>query len=191
MRAVLKTAADGIFILDEAGKIEMVNQAAERLFGYAADEILGQNVKLLLPKEVQGLPRGDGAVSGDPGSSSIRMGRVNNRTQEAIGRRKDGSVFTLELAVSEVPRGDRRLYTGIVRDVTERKRAEAEISELNQHLRQLNEQLDGRVRESAPPLERSNDELAAARDQALDASRAKSQFLAQMSHELRHAPQRH
>ena len=185
LRAILKTAAEGIFILDDDGKIEMVNQAAERLFGYAADEILGQNVKLLLPKEVQGLPRGDGAVAGELGTSSIRMGRVNNRTQEAIGRRKDGSVFTLELAVSEVPRGDRRLYTGIVRDVTKRKRAEAEIHDLNQHLRQLNEQLDRRVRERTRQLERSNDELAAARDQALDASRAKSQFLAQMSHELR------
>jgi PAS domain S-box-containing protein len=186
LRVILKTAAEGIFILDDDGTIQMVNQAAERLFGYAAEELKGRNVKLLLPKEVQGLPRADGSAPvADAGISSIRLGRVNNRTQEAVGRRKDGSLFTLELSVSDVPVGERRLYTGIVRDVTERKKAEAEIRELNQHLRELNDQLDRRVRERTRQLERTNDELAIARDQALDASRAKSQFLAQMSHELR------
>ena len=187
LRVILKTAAEGIFILDDDGTIQMVNQAAEILFGYASDELKGQNVKLLLPKEVQGLPRADGSGPAltDPGISSIRLGRVNNRTQEAVGRRKDGSLFTLELSVSDVPVGEKRLYTGIVRDITERKRAEAEIRELNQHLRELNDQLDRRVRERTRQLERTNDELSVARDQALDASRAKGNFLAQMSHELR------
>ena len=184
LRAVLKTAAEGIFILDDAGTIELVNQAAERLFGYSADELKGQNVKRLVPKEVQGLPQSGEAAPID-GVSSIRLGRVNNRTQEAVGRRKDGSLFTLELSVSDVPVGNRRLYTGIVRDITQRKRAEEEIRELNQHLSELNSQLDRRVQERTQQLQKTNVELAAARDQALEASRAKSTFLAQMSHELR------
>src|SRR5262249_3086279 len=118
LRVVLKTAAEGIFILDDEGRIQMVNQAAERLFGYPAGELLGQNGKGLVPKEAQGLPRGDGSPpAGEVATSSIKLGRVTNRTQEATGRRKDGSLFALELSVSDVPVGSRRLYTGIVRDV--------------------------------------------------------------------------
>ncbi|MBI1917277.1 MAG: PAS domain S-box protein [Planctomycetes bacterium] len=187
LRTVLRTAAEGIFILDADGQIQMVNHAAEKIFGYSADELKGQNVKLLLPKEVQGLPDKDNRSADAPPDmvSTIKLGRVNNSTQEVVGRRKDGSVFPLELSVSDVSTADGRLYTGIVRDITERKRAEHEIRELNQHLRDLNDQLDRRVRERTRQLQQTNEDLAAARDQALEASRAKSNFLAQMSHELR------
>src|SRR5262249_664487 len=102
LRTVLRTAAEGIFILDADGRIEMVNQAAEGIFGYPADELKGQNVKLLVPKEAQGLPQGGGPQA-DAMVSSIRMGSANNRTQEVVGRRKDGTTFPLELSVSNVP----------------------------------------------------------------------------------------
>src|SRR5262249_54186670 len=123
LRTILRTAAEGIFILDAEGQIQMVNHAAEQIFGYSADELKGQNVKLLLPKEVQGLPSKDDRGSDAPPDaiSTIKLGRVNNSTQEVVGRRKDGSIFPLELSVSDVPTADGRLYTGIVRDITERK----------------------------------------------------------------------
>src|SRR5262249_62362980 len=157
-----------------------------QIFGYPADELKGQHVKLLLPKEVQGLPARDASANAPlTPTSTIKLGRVNNSTQEAVGRRKDGSLFALDLSVSEALIADGRLYTGIVRDITERKRAEQEIRDLNQHLRDLNDQLDRRVRERTSQLQKTNEDLAVARDQALEASRAKSNFLAQMSHELR------
>src|SRR5262249_41298997 len=170
LRTILRTAAEGIFILDTEGQIQMVNHAAEQIFGYPADELKGQHVKLLLPKEVQGLPARDASANAPlTPTSTIKLGRVNNSTQEAVGRRRDGSLFALELSVSEVLIADGRLYTGIVRDITERKRAEQEIRELNQHLRDLNDQLDRRVRERTSQLQKTNEELAVARDQALDA----------------------
>jgi PAS domain S-box-containing protein len=181
LKAVLRTAAEGIFILDDQGRIEMANQAVEGIFGYRSEELAGENVKLLIPKESR-------ATTGEVGASaieSIRLSRINNRTMEATGRRKDGTLFPLELSVSEVPLGSRRLFTGIVRDVTARKKAEKDIQELNQHLSQLNEQLDRRVQERTRQLQEANQGLALARDQALEASRTKSVFLGQMSHELR------
>src|SRR5262245_357933 len=85
LRAVLKTAAEGILIADEQGQIQMVNHAAERIFGYGGDELRGQAVKLLIPKEVQGLSE----VGFSPGES-LKIGKVSNSTQEVTGRRKDG-----------------------------------------------------------------------------------------------------
>ena len=184
LATILRSAAEGIFILDDQGRVELLNAAAERIFGYSDRELLGQNVKVLIPKEVQGLP-----APGGPGTASeidsIKLGRINNRTQEVIGRRKDGSTFPLELSVSDVPVGDHRVYTGIVRDITERKRAEKEIHDLNDLLRQLNELLDRRVQERTRQLQQANTDLAAARDQAVEVSRVKIVFLAQMSHEFR------
>jgi PAS domain S-box-containing protein len=184
LSAVLRTAAEGIFILDEEGHILMLNQAAQRIFGYSDRELEGKNVKVLLPREVQGLP-----IEGRPelpsAIESIRLGKISNSTQEVIGQRKDGTTFPLELSVSDAPAGGRRIYTGIVRDITERKKAEQEIRDLNDHLRRLNEQLDRRVQERTRQLQKSNEELAVARDQALEASRVKSVFLGQMSHEFR------
>jgi PAS domain S-box-containing protein len=185
LRVVLRTAAEGIFILDDQGRIQLLNQAAQRIFGYTDRELEGQNVKVLIPKEVQGLPIEGKMIDTPSAMESIRVGRINNSTQEAIGRRKDGTLFPLELSVSDVPIGKRRIYTGIVRDISERKRAEKEIRELNDHLRALNEQLDRRVRDRTQQLQHTNEELAVARDHALEGSRVKNLFLAQMSHELR------
>lgn len=184
LKAVLRTAAEGIFILDEAGRIQLLNHAAQRIFGYSDKELEGQNVKVLLPKEVQGLP-GDGPAAGASAIESVRLSKLNNSTQEVVGRRKDGTTFPLELSVSDVPVGSRRIYTGIVRDITDRKKAEKDIKDLNDHLRQLNEQLDRRVQERTRQLQKANHELTHARDQAVEASRVKSVFLGQMSHEFR------
>src|SRR5262249_38992252 len=153
--------------------------------GYSADELKDQNIKVLIPREVQGLPVEGHSPESPSAVESIRVGKINNSTHEVVGRRKDGTTFPLELSVSDVPIANRRVYTGIVRDVTERKRAEQEIRDLNDHLLRLTEQLERRVQDRTRQLQQANQELAVARDQALEASRVKSVFLGQMSHEFR------
>lgn len=115
LRVVLRTAAEGILILDDQGKIQMVNHAAQRIFGYSERELEGQNVKVLIPKEVQGLPVEGRRFDSPSAVESIRVGKINNTTTEGIGRRKDGTTFPLELSVSDVPIGSHRVFTGIVR----------------------------------------------------------------------------
>ncbi len=125
LAAIVNTAAEGIITIDERGIIESVNPSAERMFGYARAEIIGQNVKMLMPAPYR--DEHDNFLSRylTTGTKSIiGIGR------EVPGRRKDGSTFFLDLAVSELHDGNRRLFTGILRDVTERKALEREVLEI-------------------------------------------------------------
>lgn len=115
--AVVETAGDGIITADEGGRVETFNAAAARMFGYTPEEITGESAGLLL--------------SADAGATSapfdVRLDESIGARREASGRRKDGSAFPVELNVGEVNFGERRIFTLILRDITERKREEEKI----------------------------------------------------------------
>jgi PAS domain S-box-containing protein len=119
MRAILETAVEGIITIDHDGLIESMNPAAERIFGYDAAEVRGKNVSSLMPSPDR--ERHDSYLS-----NYLRSGhaRIIGIGREVTGLRKDGTRFPMDLAVSEVRLANRRLFTGFVRDVTDRKRAE-------------------------------------------------------------------
>ena len=126
LRAILQTAVEGIITIDEHGIVESMNPAAEKTFGFKAEEVIGKNVSILMPsphREEHDSYLGNYLRSGH--AKIIGIGR------EVVGQRKDGSVFPMDLAVSEVRLTDRRLFTGFVRDITERKRLEREILEIS------------------------------------------------------------
>jgi PAS domain S-box-containing protein len=121
-QAILDTVLDGIITIDERGVIELVNPAAERLFGYAAQDMIGQNVAMLMPAPYRG-------EHDDYLARYVRTGekRIIGIGREVVGQRQDGSTFPMDLAVAEIRLGDRRLFTGVVRDITTRKRVEQEM----------------------------------------------------------------
>jgi len=119
LRALLEAAVDGIISIDERGLIQTINPAAERLFGYAAPEVIGQNVKVLMPAPYRGEHDGYLARYLATGEKKIiGIGR------EVVGLRKDGTTFPMDLSVAEARLGDERIFVGIIRDISERKRAE-------------------------------------------------------------------
>jgi PAS domain S-box-containing protein len=120
--AVVETAGDGIITADEWGRVESFNAAAEHIFGYAADEIEGRGIHTLL-----GAEGGGGAGAPTPQQRGATLYESIGARREAAGRRKDGSVFPVEVNVGEVTFGERRIFTLILRDITERKREEAKI----------------------------------------------------------------
>lgn len=143
-RVILEAAVDAVITIDEQGVIDSLNPAAERMFGYSAEEIRGQNVKLLMP-----VPYRDEHDTYLKNYLETGVRKVIGIGREVAGRRRDGAVFPMELSVSEVRSGDRRLFTGIVRDITERKKAEeqlryfaAELQERNAELTRSNQELD-------------------------------------------------
>lgn len=156
LRAVLDTAADGIITIDERGTVRSVNAAAERIFGYTSAEIIGQNVGMLMPESYA--REHDSYLE-----KYLRTGekKIIGIGREVEGRRKDGTNFPADLAISETHLGDYRAFTGIVRDITERKRTEILLKQAKDELLQANQQLEKRVHERTADLEKANDALFA------------------------------
>ncbi len=183
-RTILEMAAEGIVTVNQWGTIEGFNRAAERMFGYALAEVAGQPLKLLLHRPHK---KADTPPDGGPSEDSFNLDKLTHLPREMEGLRKDGSHFPMELAGSAIlvkvtdvvgKIDDRRLFTCIVRDITERKKAEEAYS-ASQRI------LEEKVRERTAELRRAMRQLEMARDVALAASRAKDAFVASVSHELR------
>jgi PAS domain S-box-containing protein len=123
LQAVVDTAVDGIITIAEDGMIETFNSAAERIFGHTSAEAVGRNVNLLMPEPYH-------AQHDSYLSNYLRTGerKIIGIGREVKGLRKDGTIFPLELAVSETRLGDRRIFTGLIRDITNRKQAESRLA---------------------------------------------------------------
>ncbi len=122
IHAIVDTAVDGIISINDRGIIETYNRAAVELFGYSSEEVVGNNVNMLMPEPYAAehdTYLGNYKRSGK--AKIIGIGR------EVTGKRKDGSLFPMELSVAEVRLGDRRIFAGIVRDMTQRKLSEDEL----------------------------------------------------------------
>jgi PAS domain S-box-containing protein len=130
LRAVVDTAVDGVILIDAQGTILMFNPACERLFGYASAEVLGQNVKTVMPapyRDEHDNYLGNYHRSGD--RKIIGIGR------EVVGRRKDGSTFPMDLSVGEAKEEGRSIFVGVIHDLTERKRSEKALLEAAARMR--------------------------------------------------------
>jgi len=136
-RAVADTANDAIVSADSRGIISYVNRGAERTFGYLAGEIVGKPLTMIMPQRFHG-PHREGM------SRYIETGEAHviGRTVELAGVRKDGTEFPLELSLATWKRGGEPFFTGMIRDITERKRAEAEIKDHSTQLEALNKELE-------------------------------------------------
>lgn len=120
---LIATSPDAIITIDPAGIVESFNQAAESMYGYAADEVIGKNVNILMPEPYRS--DHDGYIE-----RYLKTGekRIIGIGREVSGKRKDGSVFPMELAVGEVEIDGRQVFTGFIRDISIRRRAEKELA---------------------------------------------------------------
>jgi PAS domain S-box-containing protein len=131
LRAVVDTAVDGVILIDARGCILMFNPACEGLFGYSANDVVGQNVKVLMPSSYRDAH--DGYLHNYHASGERKIIGIG---REVVGRRKDGSTFLMHLSVGETMQaGGDSIFVGIIHDLTERERVERELRESAARLR--------------------------------------------------------
>jgi two-component system, LuxR family, sensor kinase FixL len=163
LRSILETVPDAMVVIDRHGMIQQFSRAAERLFGWRAEEACGQNVRILMPSPYREqhdeylaryLRTGEQRIIG--------VGRV------VVGLRRNGSTFPMELSVGEVNQGGQLLFTGFVRDLTERQQTRARLQELQDELlhvsrlRSMGEMAAAIAHELNQPLTASANYVAAA-----------------------------
>lgn len=187
LQALIDAAIDGIITIDNRGIIESVNPAAANIFQYSTSDLIGQNVKKLMPEPDQS--HHDGYIHN---YVTTRKPKIIGIGREVKGLRKDGSTFPFRLSISEVVLHDKIIFAGIVHDLSE-------VSEANEQLRKVNEHLEAKVLERTNELEeavnkllRSNKVLAQREkdlEKALvkekELNELKSRFVSMASHEFR------
>ncbi|MER2999329.1 PAS domain S-box protein [Pontibacter populi] len=124
LKAIIDTAIDGIITIDNRGKVETMNPAAASIFGYEPEEVIGHNIKMLMPEPDKSLH--DVYIDN---YHRTGIGQIIGIGREVLGKKKDGTVFPFLLSISEVKLQDKQIFTGIVHDITELKKTEAALRE--------------------------------------------------------------
>lgn len=137
IQSILDTVVDGVITINEFGIMETANPAAERIFGYSALEMVGKNVKILMPEPYS--QQHDAYLRR---YHATGLARIIGNGREVEGLRRDGSTFPMELAVSEMMIGDQCHFTGMVRDITQRKRADTLLQQAKEKAERANQAKD-------------------------------------------------
>ena len=136
-RSLTETATDAIISIDADGRINLFNLVAEHIFGYSANEIIGHSMDVMIPDEY-----GNRHMEGIHRYLETGRSMISGTTRELKGKRQDGTVFPVELSLSEVKLNGKINFIGIIRDISERKRSEAELEKFTHALQKSNSEKD-------------------------------------------------
>jgi PAS domain S-box-containing protein len=180
LEAVIATAIDGIITIDSMGIVESINPAALELFGFEASEVIGNNISMLMPEPYRS--QHDGYIDNYKTTGKRKIIGIG---REVRGLRKDGSTFPFRLAVSEVFYKNRRIFTGIVHDLTNEKEAQ---ERLLKHTEELEEVVRDRTKDLislVSELEKAKADVSNSLEKEKELSQLKSRFVSMASHEFR------
>jgi two-component system CheB/CheR fusion protein len=183
MRAVIDGVADAIVTIDESGAVRSLNKATVKMFGYAPDELIGRSVSMLMPEPYRS--RHDGYLAKYLETGQAKIIGVS---REVEARRKDGTIFPVELMVSEIRHGGERLFIGFMRDLSEKRRFEARLHKLHANrLASMAEMATALAHEINQPLAAATTYLNAARRILNGKLIGKTKQLPELGEALEHA----
>src|SRR5690606_17683793 len=180
LEAIIDTAIDGIITIDSMGIVESINPAALELFGYEASEVIGNNISMLMPDPDRS--QHDSYIENYKSSGKKKIIGIG---REVRGLRKDGTTFPFRLAVSEVFYRERRIFTGIIHDLTNEKEAQ---ERLVRHTEELEETVRERTKDLiklVSELEKAKAEVSNSLEKEKELNQLKSRFASMASHEFR------
>ncbi|HKH59812.1 MAG TPA: ATP-binding protein [Flavitalea sp.] len=194
MTSLFENATEGIILTNRAGKMVLINPAAEKIFGYTAEEIIGQPIEILVPKKYR-----EGHVNLREGFQKAPQDRVMGHGRDLHGTKKNGENFPVEVSLSYYKRNNEPFVIAFIVDITARKEIEAnmlrqqqELENVTRDIRKLNAQLEAKVeertvilKEALMKLEQSQKELSEALDKERQLNEIKSRFVSMASHEFR------
>lgn len=178
--AIIDNAIDGILTIDQRGIIETINPAALKLFGYDQEEVIGRNIKILMPEPDKSAH--DGYLDRYHHTGERRIIGIG---REVRGLRKDGSTFPFRLAVSEVQYQDRKIYTGFIHDLSREKEAEERLRQHAAELEGLVEERTLSLKKIVLALREAKEEVSLSLEKEKELNQMKSRFVSMASHEFR------
>ncbi len=180
LNAIIDTAIDGIITIDSRGIVESMNPSACHLFGYEPVEVIGNNIKMLMPEPDRS--RHDGYIERYQKTGEAHIIGVGREVQ---GLRKDGSLFPFRLAVSEVQYDGRVIYTGFIHDLTREKSAEEQLKKYTNKLEHLVEERTLTLQSLIAQLQEAKEEVSHSLEKEKELNQLKSRFVSMASHEFR------
>ena len=180
LKAIIENAIDGIITIDRYGIVESINPAASTLFGYDADEVIGNNVSMLMPEPDHS--QHDGYIANYLNTGEKKIIGIG---REVRGLRKDGTTFPFRLAVSEVHYENKIAFTGFVHDLSKEKEAE---EKLFRHMEELEATVSNRTKDLiklVSELEKTKSEVSQSLEKEKELNQLKSRFVSMASHEFR------
>ncbi|MBC7486906.1 MAG: PAS domain-containing sensor histidine kinase [Cytophagaceae bacterium] len=187
LKAIIDNAIDGIITIDQRGLVETLNPAAAKIFGYLPEEVIGNNIKLLMPEPDHS--KHDQYIHN---YQHTGVKKIIGIGREVLGRKKDGTTFPFLLSVSEVQLQNKIIYTGIIHDISQLKEAEHAFRRLNIELEERVQQRTSELFDAIKQLKETNkkqkqaeSEVRKALEKEKELNELKSRFVTLASHEFR------
>ncbi len=180
LKAIIDNAIDGIITIDDRGMVESINPSACKLFGYSAEDVIGNNITMLMPSPYR--ENHDEYIhryqqTGEP--HIIGIGR------EVVGLKKDGKTFPFRLGVTEVQLPARKIYSGFIHDLSREKEAEEKLKEYAAHLEELVNERTQSLKNLVNALQEAKEEVSLSLVKEKELGQLKSRFVSMASHEFR------